>query len=192
MKKLFFIFIFISCFATAIAETGYRGHLWYSKYDTFPESGQEINNLSYDSTIPLIYKKTILESKTFLFYDINCTTGELESAGYLIPKNKTDLLKKELKQKKSMVIKMDFSEYDYETGETQVENNFYIFASLAYITKNALENITDQDKEDLKTFKNAAGRITIYDYNDDTRCYVFENATPDYTVVIYVPHEQEY
>lgn len=192
MKKLFFIFVLVSCFAAGFAETGYRGHQWYCKFDTFPESGQERNSLQYDNTIPLIYKKTILESRTFLFYDINSTTGELESAGYIIPKKKTDLLKKELKPKKSTILKFDFSDFDYETGESQLENEFYIFVSFAGITKNGLENITDQDKEDLKTLKNAAGSIVIYDYNDDTRCYVFENAIPEQTVVIYVPHEQNY
>ncbi len=191
MKKIIFIFVLLFCFTGAFAETGYRGHQWYSKFDTFPKSGQESNNLAYGTTMPLIYKKTIIESDTFLFYGINFINGELEAAGYLIPKSKTELLKKELKSKKSTIINFDFSDFEYESGETPMENDFYIFADFSFFSKK-LESITSQDKEDLKAFKKAAGRITIYNYNDDTRCYIFENATPDRTVVIYVPHEQDY
>jgi hypothetical protein len=192
MKKLFFIFVLLSCFAVGFAETGYRGHQWYSAAESFPKTGQENVNLEYDSTKPIIYKKTILESKTFLFYDINIGTDELESAGYLVPKNKTEQLKKELKSMKKTIYNYDFSEMEIETGTSQLENDFNIFAEFSWITKLFESSMTEQDKEDLKAFKNAEGRITIYDYNDDTRCYIFENAIPDRTVVIYVPHEQDF
>ena len=34
--------------------------------------------------------------------------------------------------------------------------------------------------------------LTIYDYNDDTRVYIYDNIIKDKAVVVYVPHEQDY
>ena len=36
------------------------------------------------------------------------------------------------------------------------------------------------------------GTLYIYDYNDDTRVYIYDNIIKDKAVVVYVPHEQDY
>ena len=38
----------------------------------------------------------------------------------------------------------------------------------------------------------ATGTLYIYDYNDDTRVYIYDNIIKDKAVVVYVPHEQDY
>ena len=38
----------------------------------------------------------------------------------------------------------------------------------------------------------ATGSLYIFDYNKDTRMYVFDNIIKDKAVVVYVPHEQDY
>lgn len=43
-----------------------------------------------------------------------------------------------------------------------------------------------------KKNKKATGTLTIYDYNDDTRVYIYDNIIKDKAVVVYVPHEQDY
>lgn len=40
--------------------------------------------------------------------------------------------------------------------------------------------------------KKATGTLYIYDYNDDTRVYIYDNIIKDKAVVVYVPHEQDY
>lgn len=34
--------------------------------------------------------------------------------------------------------------------------------------------------------------LYIYDYNDDTRAYIYENIIEGQTVVVYAPHEQDF
>ena len=38
----------------------------------------------------------------------------------------------------------------------------------------------------------ATGTLYIYDYNEDTRVYIYDNIIKDKAVVVYVPHEQDY
>ena len=40
--------------------------------------------------------------------------------------------------------------------------------------------------------ENYPGTLYIFDYNKDTRMYVFDNLIKDKAVVVYVPHEQDY
>ena len=40
--------------------------------------------------------------------------------------------------------------------------------------------------------ENYPGTLYIFDYNKDTRMYVFDNLVKDKAVVVYVPHEQDY
>ena len=40
--------------------------------------------------------------------------------------------------------------------------------------------------------ENYPGTLYIFDYNKDTRMYVFDNIIKDKAVVVYVPHEQDY
>jgi len=40
--------------------------------------------------------------------------------------------------------------------------------------------------------ENYPGTLYIFDYNEDTRMYVFDNLVKDKAVVVYVPHEQDY
>ena len=40
--------------------------------------------------------------------------------------------------------------------------------------------------------REAPGTVYIYDYNEDTRVYIYDNVITGKAVVVYVPHEQDY
>ena len=61
----------------------------------------------------------------------------------------------------------------------------------AYNLVDQIEKVTPEELRAAED-KTASGRITIYDYNEDTRCYVIENFIVGKTAVIYVPHEQDF
>lgn len=66
--------------------------------------------------------------------------------------------------------------------------------SFGYVTKGEdsaafnYHGFTSAEKKN----KNVSGTLYIYDYNEDTRMYVFDNIIKDKAVVVYVPHEQDY
>ena len=202
MKKTIAIF-FLCCSLSLFAETGYRGYKWYSNIWDFPASGQieEAKEVGIGYNAPLVYEKKIMDEQTFLFYDFDTRTMELQAAGYLIPKNKTTELKTKIKEQKREEFKIALNEIisEYEIDEQDiVEYGEMLIKILAeYSTISECENIAkymEIEREELEQHKDekATGTITIYDYNDDTRIYLFEGAVKEKTVVVYVPHEQDY
>ena len=185
MKKIFFIFVLVFCLIAGFAETGYRGHEWYSLKSSFPKTGQMQfeDEVGLGNMEPLIYEKTILGTDNYLFFGFNANTDELITAGYLIPAERTAELKRQL-NKKGMEIKKNYPVYeDQRNIGIKAINNFFIFGDFYFYFR-----FPQLDGSD----KNGKWIITIYDYNDDTQCLVFENAVPGQTVVMYLPHEQDF
>lgn len=182
MRKIIFIFVLLSCFSAGFADTGYRGIPWYSNAEVLPKLDQIIYNDLF------IYEKIILGKKTHLFYAFY--ENQFQFASYIITKDKTEALKKELKKLKKTEIKCILSNASEYIANSQLEAEEWMIGdafSIVYeLEKLTLEEIKAEED------KSADGRITIYDYNDDTRCYVIENYIPEKTAVVYVPYEQDY
>lgn len=105
-------------------------------------------------------------------YPITKTKGDISD---LFPKEQ------ELKKLKSFskdavdsITRMFFIQFSraYETDGEEV------FSNIDFITRTATPN--------------APGTLYIYDYNDDTRLYIYDNVITGKAVVVYVPHEQDY
>lgn len=200
MKKTFFSLVLFFCGILMFAETGYRGHEWYKDTTDMPSYGKiAISNKKLWLDVCLLYKRNILDDYTYLFYGYY--KGDLESAGYLIPKDKTQQVKDKLKDKKKNEYKINIdglsnidkklqefkqSITDKENYKEQEDNLFY-FSQLSYYAS-MIEIFGFNGLLDKKPNLT----LTIYDYNDNTRCYIFEGAIKDKTVVIYLPHEQDY
>lgn len=182
MKKLFFTFVLVFCLAAGFAETGYRGMQWYSNAEAFPKKDQiKLEDL-------LVYEKIILGKKTFLFYALY--KNQLQFSAYVITKDKTEELKKELKKFKKTEIRADLTNTNEYPGKTQIETETWMVSD-AFEIVDQIEKTTPEEIKAAED-KTASGKITIYDYNEDTRCYVIENFIAGQTAVVYVPHEQEY
>ena len=77
----------------------------------------------------------------------------------------------------------------YELGE-QLDcfiesDNYELFGEDSFFSHQNLEIANKQNE-------NLSGTLYIFDYNKDTRMYVFDNIIKDKAVVVYVPHEQDY
>ncbi len=66
-----------------------------------------------------------------------------------------------------------------------VSDNYELFGEDGFSSHQNLEIANEQNE-------NLSGTLYIFDYNKDTRMYVFENIIKDKAVVVYVPHEQDY
>lgn len=64
---------------------------------------------------------------------------------------------------------------------TLIADNAGFDTPLVYVALAPEEDSTEKD-----------GTLYIYDYNDDTRVYIYDNIIKDKAVVVYVPHEQDY
>jgi len=66
-----------------------------------------------------------------------------------------------------------------------VANEYKLLGEDAFYSEMKLELASEQNE-------NYPGTLYIFDYNKDTRMYVFDNLVKDKTVVVYVPHEQDF
>lgn len=66
-----------------------------------------------------------------------------------------------------------------------VSDDYELFGEYISFSKMNLEIANKQNE-------NLAGTLYIFDYNEDTRMYVFDNIIKDKAVVVYVPHKQDY
>lgn len=187
MKKLITTLLFVFLFMGLFAETGYNGKQWWSSKNSVK------NNLIYfvqpeiteENEIMWEYmeaeKKNILGLQTYVYYHFS--EGYLFSISYSIPKNKTKELKEKFKNKvKEINIAQDTQTY---LLEKDAEYNSEIVWQL-------FNAVIMNDDEYLNRFYGKGGKLTIYDYNDDTRVYIFENKIGDQTFVFYTYHEQDY
>lgn len=185
MKKIFIILLMLSCFAGAFAETGYNGNQWWSKRQLVK------NNLLYLIT-PIIPKddsaecyeyieiesKNMLGVKTSVYYHFFDET--LSAVSYSLPTEKTKEIKSKFKNK-VQELEIELKTEDNTDIEQNCELENYVFNAM----------ITG-DIEYFKNFKGKGARLSIYDYNDDTRVYIFENTTEGKTFVVYTYHEQDF
>ena len=198
MKKTIAILLFfIGCML--YAETGYRGHEWYSLSSTFPRTGREKNEQpGWMKTI--IYQKEILGETTFLFYGFSFEYEEFINAGYIIPIEKHYDLVAELYPTKYNIYKINLGDYanleeqieeakrnddDYKNYGEKEEYHFF-YDQLSWFAL----MIEQYGIEEIQENPNAT--VIIYDYNNDTRLYLFDGAIKGKTVAVYVPHEQNY
>lgn len=199
MKKTLFIILLLSCFAGAFAETGYNGIKWFTEREDFQKNTGHRTSQSEIIPAAEIQEKVILGTKTnvhYFFSTYNC----FESVAYSIPKEKTNVLKDKLNKpiriiKTDALSKEDFSreileeEPDFKNEIPQTVDTYfnYVFSS---ICNYAFEKELQFDV--IKAKGNSKGLLYIYDYNDDTRLYIFENTIEGTTFVVYTYHEQDY
>ena len=123
--------------------------------------------------------------------------GSLNAISYIINRKKVLALKQKLgnvllsypiiKSEKSipkdisqeafdvtMKIMLSRITYEYEEHGEEVFDDFDSISCIA------------------KKNQKAPGTLSLYDYNDDTRVYIYDNIIKDKAVVVYVPHEQDY
>lgn len=184
MKKILFILLF-SCIAGAFAETGYNGHQWWTSrqvvkdkllYRTEPTTQNKTDEEFY--IYVEVETKTMLGIKTNVYYHFFEKT--LSGVTYSLPPEKT----KELKTKYKDKVKELEIEYKID-ADTEVQQN----ASFHNFIFNAM---TMGDTEYISGFEGKGNRISIYNYNDDTRVYILEDKLHNKTFVAYMYHEQDY
>ena len=221
MKKIFVLVLTLFFSLSLFAETGYKGVEWFcteaecsdnfSLKMTMEDSIACIwvspDNPDIEVTTQ-IEETSILGKKNkviYLFFDNN-----LISVTYMINRNQLNELKNKLSEVRRYKTMRQFTELKqlFLNEETWKKPNINAleldnsiarlmcaYASIDY-EANFGENSTSFTTFELelptKKNKKAPGTLTIYDYNDDTRVYIYDNIIKDKAVVVYVPHEQDY
>ena len=109
-----------------------------------------------------------------------------KTRSYAVTRTKNDIVdlfpeKQELKRLKS------FS----GSAMDSITRMFFIQLSRAYEIDGE-EAFSNTNFITRKITKKAPATLYIYDYNEDTRVYIYDNVITDKAVVVYVPHEQDY
>ena len=208
-KQIIALFILIITATGLAAETGYRGHQWYAPASNFPlygreeiPEGQKYNGFTYG---PIIYKKNILDKTRHLFYGISeyQLIKEFLNAGYFIDDAEHERIRKQFEREKikmvSLYIVKNEMELEEEIKEWQAEDkkapseqiaiDWWFYQQFAWLAESAEKEGYDS----VFNFDNSGESIIeIYNYNDDTRCFIFTGFLKDRNCVIFVPHEQNY
>lgn len=194
MKKTITTLLFLVLSFGLFAETGYAGVQWgtYKKSlkltDTITPTESEI----WDSTIAK--KKTILGTITNVYYHFS--EDYLYGVSYEIRAEKTKELQKKFNNPVITIdtetgTREDFVNTLLENGYIKdVKNNEVIthYANKSFFEVACILEFKGYDTKG----KKGKGKIHIYDYNDDTRVYLFENIVENSTFVVYMWHEQDY
>ena len=202
MKKTITTLLILFLTLGLFAETGYQKHQWYSNPGDFPKYGRidYTETPQYGIKWPYIYKAEIQKKSTFVYYCFSglyeaFQTPEFISAGFFISeKNAKDYVKQTLqnKTKVGIVEAYDVELYrEAEEGIPEEINDFFMLADFTDCARYVDElGIETTNKEFIKEKKSNStiSHISIYDYNDDTRCYIFENFVPGRTAIIFGPH----
>ncbi len=203
MKKLITTLLILFLSLGLFAETGYNNHQWYSNLKSFPYYGRiEFEEKPISGLVwPCIYSAEIQGTMTNIFY---CFSGipeeydipEFIAACFFLPNNNAKEYIKKIAQKKMNVGSLEIYNYEYE-GPDFTENDpaeirdFFIlaeFQNLAHCVEGlGLQEMKTESLKNKKT-KNKISTISIYDYNDDTRCYIFEDFVPGRTAILFGPH----
>lgn len=80
----------------------------------------------------------------------------------------------------------DFNKLNNSTIDTLIKT---VMATMSWDFENyglVGDLVPDEDSTEKK------GTLYIYDFNDDTRVYIYDNVITGKAVVVYVPHEQDY
>jgi hypothetical protein len=193
MKKLFFIFVLVFCLAAGFAETGYAGTPWGTLKQNL-KIGDRIaptDNALWESTEAR--KKLILNRQNTVYYHFfeNQLYGvsytlQAEDTKQICAKftNKVDILKVPATTKEEWIdnlIAQRMIDNKEDNALINLASNKMIFEVAA-----VFEFYGNQAK------KTGDAKIYIYDYNEDTRVYIFENMVEGLTFVTYMWHEQDF
>lgn len=206
MKKLFILFALL-CGAVCYADKGYDGLEWGQYKNKIPFSNEliKIETEAFSNfglkTIPFKKIKMIAGEKIPVYYHFGNDEKDfyLCAVAYAVDSEKTNRIKSNFKNLiLSKKITIDFS----KINEDDKENNIFalpltlafysIVDSEVYFEMLDPLNTKLEDIKDFPVRTDEPGELSIYDYNDDTRVYIFDRITNDKTVVVYVPHEQDY
>lgn len=193
-KQLIALFILIFTAAGLAAETGYQGHKWYESSENFSNT----NSIKLTEepmsgwNIYRAYYKKVQGERTIALYGFNSLYKEFTCVGYTISTNAAEKLKKELGTEiaKYKITTEDRTEKELEDDpgfevqeyELEVYRDFFICSELLNIA-NAIEAGYADEIEP------GEGTVIIYNYNDDTNVYIFENFYDKRVTVIYIPTE---
>lgn len=202
MKKSFLFFVFVVCLSSVFGDTGYNGHRWHQRFSNF-NVGTSIHYLDEKYldgwALPIVQEKEILGQKGYVHYGFGIPNADLVFAGYFIPNGKVRVLENKFKDKNKVLDIKLIPEVEEEIldGLSDTEDftdpvGLEWYLMLRYFGDTAVTC----EKEGIEMLNNLKGdsncRLVIYDYNDDTRVYIFENAINGRSAVVYVPHEQNY
>ncbi len=191
MKKTLFIILLLSCFAGAFAETGYANNQWG---DTYLEVLNKTSAIEYNSDTHF-KRKVMVGVETNVFYHFD--NEDFIGVSYSLPKEKTEEIKSKFSkiitsQKTQTIPKKKFIETikkDVNLLEKyNTDNISFISDKYAFLQARKIETVGTSQYID----NNGTGNLYIYDYNDDTRVYIFENFVEGITFVVYTYHEQDY
>ena len=195
MKRFITTLIFILLSFGLFAENGYAGKKWgTSKEDLeLTYSVDPKDDVLWGKTSA--EKKPMLGSETMVYYHF--FENVLLAISYRIPNEKAALIKRKL------------NELIFETPTATVSADMFL---IGMNEMGFLPEINDKDLDlcylmavisldaeisgydEIKGFyeEKGNGLITIYDYNEDTRCYVYENLINGTTIIVYTYHEQDF
>ncbi len=209
MKKLFFIFVLVSCFAAGFAETGYYDTEWGTKRDRL-DFGEKADEWKYGNITMVSFGTIILGDNSIKTYFFDKDKG-LNCVGYFIPEGTLkELLLKFDSRKKVYEIQTELFKIEeiYEIANEIIkrgeEPQFYDStddAKIAFtIILAELYNYEIADITQNKGYKKlekakqgpGVGTLMIYDYNDDSRVYITTGNVENLAFVTYVPNFQDY
>lgn len=201
MKKQIITLLFLICTAAGLAaETGYRGFEWGTSEFLFDIKAGEEDEPIETKDLPIstkVYRTKLLGEERNLYYYF--ANDMLVSALYFIPAELTDRLLNNLEDNKLIAQRSVEEEIvkQFEEGVKQIFTNEeeqdqnlrnFMLGSL-FIT--LCFQIDDADFNQLEKQEGEC-LIYIYNYNNDTRLYIYKNITKGKTAVVYIPHEQDY
>ena len=218
MKKIFMLVLTLFFSLFLFAETGYKGVDWglhereitkkLSVNPIFEDNSSENELLKYffPTFTEKVNETVILGKKVKVSYMFVSIDNEyyLCNVAYIINSDKIKELQNHLKQVRwyksrfqvEQAMKMlviDAPNMKQEFDDSIARHYFtdytmsYKYQGESYIMDSVLAF-----EQPTKKNKKASGTLTLYDYNDDTRVYIYDNIIKDKAVVVYVPHEQDY
>ena len=194
MKKIFFILVLLSCFAAGFAETGYAGTQWGTHKQNL-KIGDKIEpteNELWESTEAR--KKLILNKQNTIYYHF--ADSYLYGITYTLSREDTKQIRSKFKNEVDIINLEAFSHEEWienllnqgmidnkeDSAEVNLATNKMIFEITAVYEFQGYK----------KQIKNGNAKVYIYDYNDDTRVFLFENIVEGYSFVSYIWHEQDF
>lgn len=200
MKKTIAILLFLICSVFLFAETGYRGFEWGTSEFLFELKAGEEDEPIETEDLPIstkVYKTKLLGEERNLYYYF--ANDMLVSALYFIPAELTDRLLNNLEDNKliaqrsveeEMAKQFEESVKQIFTNVEEQDQNLRNFM-LGSLLITLCFQIDDADFNQLEKQEGEC-LIYIYNYNNDTRLYIYKNITKGKTAVVYIPHEQDY
>lgn len=196
MKKQTIAFLILIFMAAGLAaESGYKGIPWGSNeaiVEFYEGTKQTPINLSADGNKIKVYKKIMLGDETNVFYLMSGDIGLL-GVFYITSNKNNEKLTFNLKSKNKFQELPFFKDKNDEMRKATrevIDDEMMVELSVGlYIYSFAGELETNgRFENEMK----GDGLLSIYDYNDDTRLYIFENVIPDITIVGYIPHIDDF